>query len=76
MINKTDCFAYESGTCRILDDADCENCSTYKTWEQTYQEQKKCEKRLKNIAKIYQFEYSIPKEILQQFRKKERNKNG
>ena len=74
MINKTDCVASECGTCRILDDANCENCSTYKTWEQTYEEQKKCEKRLKDRGGIYEFKYSIPKDILQQFRKEERNK--
>lgn len=74
MINKIDCFAYESGTCRILDDADCKNCSTYKTWEQTYEEQKKCEKRLNAICKKFQFEYGIPKEILNIFKERDKMK--
>ena len=43
---KTDCFAYGCSDgefeCRILDDMqNCENCSTYKTWHQCYEEQKK-----------------------------------
>lgn len=74
---KTDCFAYGCSDgefeCRILDDMqNCENCSTYKTWHQCYEEQKKCYKRLKELSKKFKFEWSIPEDILRGFMADER----
>ena len=74
---KTDCFAYGCSDgefkCRILDDMqNCENYSTYKTWHQCYEEQKKCRKRLTAICKKFQFEWSIPEDILRGFMADER----
>lgn len=74
---KTDCFAYDKCGCRIFEHEDnwqCDNCSSFKTWKQCYEEQKKCEERLKAICKKFAFQYSIPKEILNEFRKEERMK--
>lgn len=70
---KEDCFAYDKRGCRVLDDMQtCDNCSTYKTWKQCYEEQKKCRERLTAICKKYRFEWSIPNDILRGFIEDER----
>lgn len=71
---KTDCFAWHPSGCRVFECEDkwnCDNCSSYKTWEQCYEEQKKCEKRLKEMCKKFRFEYSIPADILKELRLKD-----
>lgn len=66
---KTECFAWSMNGCRVIDgETDCANCSTYKTWDECYLQQLKCQKRLQAICKKFEFEFSIPEEKLKELR--------
>lgn len=70
---KTDCFAFckEKDCCRVFEgDVDCAECSTYKTWDECYLQQLKCQKRLQAICKKFEFEFSIPAEKLEELQEK------
>ena len=66
---KTDCFAYSQSGCNALNRYDCQNCSTYKTWEQCHEEQKKCKVRAE--ANGYIFRWNLPEAMLKQYGYKE-----
>ena len=63
---KTDCFAFggKSG-CRALVECNCENCSTYKTWDECYRQQIRCADRLMKVSGL-KYQFNIPKNIINQ----------
>lgn len=66
MINaQTDCFAYTQEGCRALNTCDCTNCKTYKTWEECYNQQKKCLERC--LERGIKYEITLPKDIIAKF---------
>lgn len=63
-----DCFAYSEPNgvprCSVLNHIKCENCKTYKTWEQVYEQQKACKKRLADRLPNVTYQITVPKKIL------------